>query len=410
MQKKKIVTCLFLAASISGVFLSAYAAIYAETTPGIDAAATPTPTTDGYLIPEPTPQTEIVDADTIVKSYEFTALERPFVYSGAPQKVTIEGREYTKVTDSEQYFLKSEGVHYETEKKDFTQTVEKQNVSSRNDNMFDETLFISQEGYEGEIPRVSVSYATGRGDSTTRTQMTFVEYGEQLEAPTVPDTITKSGQQYKFYGWEQDGGRWVENFYADLRIESESETYRFASGKSINLETDAPKWEGVELDLMEEMKLDAGTHILVSAKWLNSLQYDGNNYSRKVRFTISRHVARYTAIYQAEITVDGGETLNAQAAYKGTLEKQVENGVEYAVICKVAYAAPPQETQAPTPTPEPTEAPEVVETISEEVTEEKGMNPILKFVLTILAAGGIGVGGFFIKNWWDKRQEDSEES
>lgn len=408
---KKIQRALaLLNASIS--IMIAFSSIQAgaiEATNNPVTSAEPTQTASGYLIPEPTPQTETIDENTIVRSYEFTATQRPFSYTEAPQKLVFEGRQYTKLADSEEYYLKSEGVHYDIETKEFTQTEEKQGVSSRNDELFDPFYHVNQEGYEGEIPRFSVTYATSQGNSATTTKTTSVSYGAHIETPTAPDTLTKNGQTYKFTSWKTGAGEWEKNFYADLRLESDSIVYRFASNKSFNLESDTPKWANTEFDLMEEMQLDAGTHVIDSAKWLNSLQYDGEMYSRKIQFTISRYVTSYTAIYSAEISVKGAETLNAQATYKGTLEKQIENGTEYTVICKVTYTTEPLPTNAPTPTPEPTETPEVIEAMSDEVTEKKGMNPVLKFVLLIVVAGGVGGGALFFKNWWDKRQADNEE-
>lgn len=379
----------------------------AEITPTSIAMPDDTMTAEPQLIPEPTPHIEELDENTISRSYEFIAQARPFEYKESPKTFVLDGRTYSLVPDSAEYFVKDQAPHFDIESKDFTETLEKRNVGAQNDDIFDETIWIERDGFTGEIPRIAVDYSTATEQGASRTATTRIAYGEQPETPTAPETIDKGGQRYTFDRWETNGDRWETNFYADLRLESNTPTCKLESGKTIDLEADSPQWKSIELSLMNEMRLDPGAHIISSAKWLNSLQADENSYSRKIRFIMQRHVVDYTAVYTAEIPGDSHEVLNAKAVYRGMLEKETENGIDYTVVCKMTYTAPPEVTPAPTPTPELTPTPEPsMEALAE--PEEKKSNPLLGFVMLVLVAGGLGVAAFVGKNWWDKRNAEEE--
>lgn len=389
-----------------------YFAFATTTTDGL--IAEPKTSAENVLVPEPTPQIERIDENTITRSFEFTASERPFIYK-FDTTFTLDNRQYSYIKDSELYFLKLEQPKLEIETKDFTKTEQKQNVSNQDDSIFDEFIFIEENGYTGTIPRISVSYNTTSKAGTSHKKYYYVDYGENTEQPIAEKSITKNGKTFSFEKWDISDSSWEENFYSDLNLTAmDRPIATLQTGKKINLDSDSPSWSKIKDDLLIEMHLDLGSHIIHSAQWTNSLQQDESFYSRKIRFTIARNVRKYIAVYSTEIAGDSVEQLNAQATYQGTLNKEIENGIEYIVVCTVQYSAPPLPTPVPTPTPEPTPTVTPTETniLEQEIIEEKPKkkNSLLFFFITGLVIIGGVVVFIFIKNKFDDDEHDNDNS
>lgn len=413
MRKNNLKKFILFLITMNFIAINPFCSVFASTvTNGL--VAEPKTSAENILVPEPTPQIEIIDENTITRSFEFTASERPFTYK-FDTNFTLDNRQYSYIKDSELYFLKLEQPKLEVETKDFKKTEEKQNVSNQDDSIFDDFIFIEENGYTGTIPRISVTYNTTSKAGTSHKKYYYVDYGENTEQPIAEKSITKNGKTFSFEKWDSSDSSWKENFYSDLNLTSvDSPVATLQSGKKINLDSDSPSWSKIKDDLLIEMHLDLGSNIINSAQWANSLQQDGNFYSRKIRFTIARNVRKYIAIYSTEIAGDSIEQLNAQATYQGTLNKEIENGVEYIVICTVQYSAPPLPTSAPTSTPEPTPTATPIATdISEQnVIEEKPKkkNSLLFFFITGLVIIGGVVVFIFIKNKFDDDEHDDDDN
>lgn len=344
------------------------------------------------------------DENTIIKEYEFTTQERPFVYNMAPKTYNEAGREYVLQGDIA-YELISETELFTEEAKEFTRSESKQGLAAQNDDVFPESVTIDEDGFYGKIQRASVQYQARSVDGGSKTHSKSIAYGYQPEPPAAPEStvlqVKGESIDLPFVRMDESGAHWQENHVARLILYSDSGVYTFEGRRSIDLTTDSPEWQGLEFDLMQQMKLDPGTHIIQSAVWENSLTDDGVTVERSIKFTMKRLVSKYTAIYSVTIQNPDNTVYDGTATYKGILSKPTPNGVEYLVKAKVTYYSEPKPTPTPSPTPEPTPEPEP---LAEPEPEKKGgVGGVIAFMLI---AGILGGGAFFVLKW--KKQRDAE--
>ena len=176
----------------------------------------------------------------------------------------------------------------------------------------------------------------------------------------------------------------------------------FDSGRSIDLAADAPAWQGLEFDLLQQMKLDPGSHIIQSATWDTGIHDDGQIVTTTIKFTMKRLVSKYTAIYSTTIQNPDNNVYDGTATYKGILTKPIKSGTEYLVKAKVSYYSEPKPIPTPSPTPTPTPEPEPI--LEPEPKKKGGAGGVIVFLLIALLIGG---GVLFVMRWKKRRDAQS---
>ena len=348
-------------------------------------------------VPEP-------DENTLIKEYEFTTTEKPFVYNLAQKSIREKNREYFLQGDIE-YTLLSEQDVFSEEAKEFNKTESRSGLSSQNESVFPDSVVIEEDGYEGDIPVKNVSFQAQTIDGGSKTLRKTISYGYQIEAPTAPETVDLpyKGETLPlpFKEMLKTKTYWQENHVARVTLYSDRETYTFESGRTLDLMADAPAWQGLEFDFFSLMKLDAGAHVIQSARWEGGLNEQGDEISATIVFTMKRLVSYYTAVYQMEYQNPDMTAYDGTAQYSGILTKKIKSGTEYTVKAKITYYADPLPTPTPSPTPKPTLTP--VPELLPEPDKKSGAGGIVVVVILLAVLGG---GGYFALKWKQKR--DSE--
>lgn len=376
-----------LSALLAAAFLLVFSSVALATTP------TPTPT--------PTPTS---DENTIIKEHEFTTTEKPFVFNVAPKSIREKNREFFLQAEIE-YELISETELFKDEAKEFSKQQNKQNLSVQDESIFPDSVHIDEDGYYGKIQRKNVAFRSRSIDGGSKTHNKIIAYGFLVDPPTPPQSVEIKVKgttiSLPFVKLDSKSTYWQKNHVAKYTLHSDTQDFQI-NGRSIPMNSDKPEIDGLGFDLLQAMKLDAGAHIIDRVAWNGALSYDGQSYSRTLKFTLKRLVTDYSATYSVTIDKPDSTVYDATATYTGILTKPVPDAIEYLVKAKVTYYADPLPTTTPSPTPEPTPTPEP-ELPQEEPKKKSGIGGVITFLVVV---GILGGGAFFASQW--KKKRDSE--
>ena len=287
----------------------------------------------------------------IIKEFEFKTTNEEFSYD-VPNEITEDDKEY--LLQSIEYEILIEEPVFETETRTFNREVFIENTEKDDISVFDETIYISEDGYEGIIPLKEIVYTERIITGRTASHEVEHDFGLQTEKPKpVPEVetlyhdvetdcdvlVTLQFQRLK----ETTKPRWEGNITVECMHRSIYEDeYLLNDGTKLQYDKAQPEYKGYEETLLKQMGLVPNKARITGSRWLGATVTENDFTSRLADYTVERLVIGYAAVYTGTFDIPDMLVYDATTIYESDLLKQIETGTEYTVKAIVTYERSPE--------------------------------------------------------------------